>query len=75
MTLNRVKLGRVVTFTKYFAGVVSLKRLPKNLIWNKITFSVSNLLKLAGMVVNEFIKLLPKNYQHFVFYSIYYCLI
>ena len=38
MTLNRVKLGRVVTFIKYLASVVSLIFLPKTLIWNKITF-------------------------------------
>ena len=32
MTLNRVKLGRAVTFLKYLAGVVSLTYLPKILI-------------------------------------------
>ena len=38
MTLNRVKLGRAVTFMKYLASVISLIVLPKILIWNKITF-------------------------------------
>ena len=38
MTLNRVKLGRVVTFIKYIASVVSLIFLALTLIWNKITF-------------------------------------
>ena len=38
MTLNRVKLGRTITFMKYLAIVVSLIFLPKTLIWNKITF-------------------------------------
>ena len=38
MTLNRVKLGRVVTFLKYIASVVSLIFLALTLIWNKITF-------------------------------------
>ena len=38
MTLNRVKLGRAVTFVKYLASVVSLIFLTLTLIWNKITF-------------------------------------
>ena len=38
MTLNRVKLGRAVTFVKYLASVVSLVFLALTLIWNKITF-------------------------------------
>ena len=38
MALNCVKLGRTVTFMKYFASVVTLIFLPKTLIWNKITF-------------------------------------
>ena len=38
MTLNRVKLGRAVTFIKYLASVVSLIFLALTLIWNKITF-------------------------------------
>ena len=37
MTLNRVKLGRAVTFMKYLASVVSLIFLPITLIWNNIT--------------------------------------
>ena len=53
MTLNRVKLGRAVTFMKYLASVVSLIFLAKTLIWNKITFPPSDLLNLAEMVVNE----------------------
>ena len=39
MILNRVKLGRVVTFIKYIASVVSLIFLALALIWNKITFT------------------------------------
>ena len=38
MTLNRLKLGRAVTFIEYIASVVSLKFLAKTLIWNKINF-------------------------------------
>ena len=53
MNLNRVKLGRAVTFMKYLASVVSLIFLAKTLIWNKITFPASNLLNLAELVVNE----------------------
>ena len=53
MTLNRVKLGRAVTFMKYLASAVTLKFLPKALIWNKITFPVSNSLNFADLVENE----------------------
>ena len=38
MILNRVKLGRAVTFIKYLAGVVSLIFLPETLIWNNFNF-------------------------------------
>ena len=40
MTLNREKLGRAVTFMKYFASVVSLILLPKNNL-NQINFAES----------------------------------
>ena len=53
MTLNRVKLGRAVTFMKYLANVVSLIFLAETLILNKITFLASNSLNLADMVENE----------------------
>ena len=53
MTLNRVKLGRAITFMKYLASAVTLIFLAKALIWNKITFPVSNLLILAELVENE----------------------
>ena len=56
MTLNRLKLGRSVTFMKYLASVVSLIFLVKTLIWNKINFPTSNLLNLSDMVKNEFMK-------------------
>ena len=71
MTLNRVKLGRALTFVKYFASAVSLIFL----IWNKIKFPASNLLNLAELVVNEPIKSIYKKiYQYSFFYSIYHCL-
>ena len=38
MTLNRVKLGRAVTFMKYRASIVSLIFLPKTLNWNRMAF-------------------------------------
>ena len=53
MTLDRIKLGRAVTFMKYLASVVSLIFLAKTFIWNKITFPASNSLNLAEVVVNE----------------------
>ena len=65
ITLNRVKLGRAVTFMKYLASVVSLIYLAKILIWNKITFPSSNSLNLAELVVNE--EHLQKNLPIFLF--------
>ena len=60
MTLNRVKLGRAVTFMKYLAGVVSLIFLRKTLISNKITFFLSNSLNLADLLVNDLKKSISK---------------
>ena len=75
MTLNRVKLGRAITFMKYLVSVVSLTFLPKTLNWNKIMFPVSNLLNLAELVVNEPMKnIYKKIYQYSFFYLIYHCL-
>ena len=75
MTLNRVKLGLAVTFMKYLPSVVSLIFLAKILIWNKITFPSSNLLKLAELVVNEPMKIIyKKNYQYSFFRLIHHCL-
>ena len=53
MTLNRVKLGRAVTFMKYFGSAVSLIFLLETLIWNKTAFAALNSLNLAEPVVNE----------------------
>ena len=76
MTLNRVKLGRAVTFMKYLDSVVSLIYLAKTLIWNKITFRASNSLDLAELVVNEPMKSIYKKiYQYTFFYLISHCLI
>ena len=75
MTLNRVKLGRAVTFMRYLASVVSLIFLPKIFVWSKITFPSSNLLNLSELVVNRLMKrLTKKNYQYSFFYPIYHCL-
>ena len=72
MTLNRVKLERAVTFMKYLARVVSLISLTKNLIWNKITLSPSNLLNFAELVENKLMKSISKKvYQYSFFYPIY----
>ena len=66
MTYNCVKLGRVVTFMKYLAGVVSLF-LPETLIWNKITFPTSNLLNFSELVENELMKSISKKFTNIPF--------
>ena len=48
MVLNHVKLGRVVTFTKYLLSMVSLIFLSNTLIFNNMKFFASNLLKTSG---------------------------
>ena len=50
MSLNRVKLGHAVTLLKYLACVMSIF-LEKTLIWNKITFSASNMVNIRQLVV------------------------
>ena len=60
MTLDRVKLGRAVTFMKYLAGVVSLIFLQTKLIWNKIPFPTSNSLNFAELVENGLRKSVSK---------------
>ena len=68
MTLNRVKLGRAVTFMKYLASVVSLIFLVKTLIWNKFTYPASNSLNLAELVENAPMKnIFQKIYQNSFF--------
>ena len=70
MTLNRVKLGRVVTFTKYLDSIVSLTFLPKTVIWKKITFPASNSLNFSELVENELVRsFFKKNYLIFLFLS------
>ena len=63
MFLNRVTLGRAVTFMRYLASVVSLIFLPKTLIWNKITIPASNSPNFAGLNFEEY---LPKNLSIFL---------
>ena len=76
MTLNRVKLGRAVTFMKYLASVVTLIFLSKTLIWNKMMFPASNSLNFAELVENELMKNISKKfYQYSFFYPIYCCLL
>ena len=75
MTLNRLKLGRVVTFMKYLASVVSLIFLAKTLIWNKINFPTLNLMNLAELMENKPMKsIYQKNYQNPFFCLIYHYL-
>ena len=76
MTLNRVKLGRAVTFMKYIASVVTLIFLLKTLIWNKIMFPPSNSLNFTELVETELMKCISKKfYQYSIFYPIYRCLL
>ena len=75
MILNRLKLGRTVTFMKYLASVVSLIFLAKTLIWNKINFPTLNLMNLAELVENEPMKsIYQKIYQNSFFCLIYHSL-
>ena len=67
MNVNCVKLGRAVTFMEYLASVISLIILAKTLIWNKITFPVSNLMNFAGLVENEPLKSIYKKFPVFLF--------
>ena len=53
MILNRVKLGRAVTFMKYLASITSLTLLPKTLILTKMAFTISHSQKFSGLVANE----------------------
>ena len=41
MTLNRVKLGWVVTFMKYLASVDVPKFLLKTLVWNNLSIKLT----------------------------------
>ena len=75
VTLNCIKLGRTVTFMKYLASVVSLLFLPNTLVWNKITFWISNTLNLAELVVNEITKSISKFYQYSFLHPIFHCLL
>ena len=75
MTVNRLKLGRAVTFMKYLAGVVSLIFLAKTLIWNKINFPTLNSMNLADLVENGPMEsIYQKFYQNPFFCLIYHCL-
>ena len=68
MTLNRVKLGRAVTFMKYFAILVFLIFLQKTLIWNKVTLTASHWSNFAELVANEPMKnISKKNLPIFLF--------
>ena len=60
MTPKREKLGRAVTFMKYFASIISLIFLQETLIWNKTTFPASNSLNLSGLVENELMRSISK---------------
>ena len=74
--LNRVKLVRTLNLMEYLASVALLIFLQKTLIWNKITFQVSNSLNLAELLVNQLTKSISKKiYEYSFFYLIYPCLL
>ena len=52
MILNRVKLGRAVTFIEYFTIEVPLIFPPKTLILNTMTFPNSNSLNFPEVAIN-----------------------
>ena len=55
MTLNRVKLGHVVTFMEYIPNVASLIFQPNYLIWNYL-----NSQNLAELVVDKVMRSISK---------------
>ena len=48
MTLNRVKLGWVVTFMKYLASVDVPKFLLKTLVWNNLSIKLTGSWRASG---------------------------
>ena len=58
MAINRVKLGRAVTFMKHLSSVVLLILSSETLIW--ITFPALNSLNLAELVVSELMTSISK---------------
>ena len=67
MNVNCIKLGRAVAFMEYLASVISLIILAKTLIWNKITFPVSNVMNFAELIENEPLKSIYKKFPVFLF--------
>ena len=67
MTLNRVKIGRTVTFMKYLDSVVTLIFLLKTLIWNKIMFPASNSLNFEELRENDLMKSISKKFYQYSF--------
>ena len=63
MTLNRVKLVRLVTFMKPLSSVVFLIILLKTLISKKITFRISKSNVVKGLAKS----ILRKHYQYSIF--------
>ena len=61
------KLGRAATFMEYLASLVSLIFLLNTLMWNKITFWLSNSLNPAELVVNEIPKSRSKKFTNIPF--------
>ena len=60
MICDHAKLGRLFTFMKDLASIVTLSFLLKTLIRNKVTFLASNSVKLARLLVNPLKKTISK---------------
>ena len=67
MTLNRVKIGRTVTFMKYLDSVITLIFLLKTLIWNKIMFPASNSLNFEDLRENDLMKSISEKFYQYSF--------
>ena len=67
MTYDQEKSGLAITFVKYFISAVSLMFLTKSLIWNKITFQLSNSLNPAELLVNELTKSISRKFTNIPF--------
>ena len=67
MTYDQEKSGLAITFVKYFTSAVSLIFLTKSLIWNKITFQLSNSLNPAELLVNELTKSISRKFTNIPF--------
>ena len=67
MTLYCLKTECAFKKKRCFTSVVFLIFLPKTLIWNKTTFTASNLMNLLELVVSELMKSISKKPTNILF--------